>query len=124
MSLLQFVCYQLWERLGRGDQITFVETPAGVEGAVFGVFQQYYEEALQQALTDSKGRNVSEYGLRTWFGTKLITEARSRGIIFYGEEETAGLPTHSENSEKHQTLTDLVSMPQYVFCRLWKSSLY
>lgn len=88
MYVLQMVCYQVWEQLGPQDQITSTDISTTGHEA----FQQLYEEALQKALTEAEGRNVNESGLRSWFGTKLITEAHSKGRLLFGEEETAGLP--------------------------------
>ena len=53
----------------------------------------FYETAIAQVVNRPE-LGVSEQQLRTWFSTKLITEAGTRGTVFRDERSglTAGLP--------------------------------
>jgi hypothetical protein len=117
---LQVVCYQLWKSLNAKDQAnTQANGTAGIEeassekskageaklrqstpitladleefGNVDRALADFYTEAISVALSEEKGQ-VSEFFLRNWFSSELITEAGTRGLIFRGESETQGLP--------------------------------
>ena len=103
---LQVVCYQLWQNLqenisppgppkggaeippsgGLGGLITFtdLETLGNVDTAL----AQFYEDILGDTITATK---VAEIDLRNWFEQELITEAGTRGTVFYGAEQTGNL---------------------------------
>jgi WD40 repeat protein len=104
---LQVVCYQLWENLQRpsgdlpaspeasrkvADAITLADLQAA--GDVDSALAAFYETAIAQVVNRPE-LGVSEQQLRTWFSTKLITEAGTRGTVFRDERSglTAGLPT-------------------------------
>lgn len=86
---LQVVCYQLWENLKDqpGDAITKQDLQES--GDVDTALAEFYAQALRQTLAQS---GVSEIELRNWFDQQLITEAGTRGTVFQGVNETAGLP--------------------------------
>jgi len=91
---LQVVCYQLWQRLG--DRPTTEITMQHLQelGDVDTALAQFYEQAISTVL----GRGaVAELELRNWFDRQLITEAGTRGTVFYGAEETAGLDNEIVN---------------------------
>lgn len=86
---LQVVCYQLWENLKERPpgEITLVDLHD--LGNVDRALGQFYEQALAKTLQQSQ---VAEIDLRTWFDEYLITEAGTRGTVYQGLEDTAGLP--------------------------------
>jgi formylglycine-generating enzyme required for sulfatase activity/flagellar basal body-associated protein FliL len=115
---LQVVCYQLWENLkGRLADLpgTLREDLAGLNeitaadvdmlGNVDKALADFYEQALAKTLAQltspptplsseerGPGGEVSELHLRRWFDQELITEAGTRGTVYQGAQETAGLP--------------------------------
>jgi formylglycine-generating enzyme required for sulfatase activity len=104
---LQVVCYQLWENLreqqppaqpdrhpsppqgGTEGGLTITEQDIREAGDVDTALAQFYEQALAEA---GRQTGVSEAALRNWFEGPLITEAGTRGMVYRGETETAGLP--------------------------------
>jgi WD40 repeat protein len=86
---LQVVCYQLWKNLKdrSGDQIT--EQDLGQYGDVDSALADFYEEVLAKVLRQT---DLTEIELRGWFDKQLITEAGTRGLVYQGTEQTAGLP--------------------------------
>ncbi len=83
---LQVVCYQLWEKTAQAAEITLDQ----VEGAgdIDHALADFYEQAIAEALRTVK---VSELDLRQWFDHQLITPAGTRGTVFQGEKDTAGM---------------------------------
>jgi len=83
---------------GREITAADLETLGNIDTAL----AKFYEQALQKTLTSplplsssqerGPGGEVSENQLRTWFDQKLITEAGTRGTVYQGPHETAGLP--------------------------------
>jgi tetratricopeptide (TPR) repeat protein len=51
-----------------------------------------YEDGLSLALQAVTPEACSQRQLRTWFQQELITPIGTRGLVFRGEEETAGVP--------------------------------
>jgi hypothetical protein len=47
---------------------------------------------------------VAEAELREWFSQQLITEARTRGTVYVGTTQTAGLPNEAVKSLTEQYL--------------------
>ena len=85
---LQIVCQQLWDRLpAQSTSISQedVEQFADVDQAL----TKFYESALEKVV-DNTG--LGQHRLRAWFSEQLITPAQTRGLVYRGEEETAGLP--------------------------------
>ncbi len=83
---LQVVCQNLWDRTTGVTLITsdHLQSFGDVDEALMGL----YEDALGAA---AKETGVNEGDLREWFGKHLITPGRTRGDVFRGEEDTAGI---------------------------------
>ena len=85
---LQIVCRELWGRLPadvtviRGEYLTKI-------GRIDEVLARFYDKAIDETAAAAKVRRRT---LRTWFDRKLITPAKTRGIVFKGEQTTEGLP--------------------------------
>jgi hypothetical protein len=62
---------------------------------------QFYEQAIANVL---KQVNDSELKIRNWFDRQLITEAETRGTVYQGKEETAGLDNRVVNLLANQFL--------------------
>jgi hypothetical protein len=85
---LQVVCQSLWRSLPPGTtEITRDQLQQF--GDVNEALARFYEKSLQKAVEAS---GVSEAQLRNWFTTALITPASTRGTVFRGPEDTAGIP--------------------------------
>lgn len=84
---LQVVCYQLWETLKtRPDgKISQADLPLDYIGQALC---QFYETIIYKV---ARQTSVSQFTLREWFQTKLITEANTRGTVYRGEKDTGGL---------------------------------
>jgi formylglycine-generating enzyme required for sulfatase activity len=112
---LQIVCRDLWDKLPStrttiesGDLQEFGD----VDQALIG----FYESALQKALAMSSPpvppkegeisevppaggiAGIGERTLRRWFSDKLITPARTRGLVYRAKQETGGLPNQAVDS--------------------------
>jgi hypothetical protein len=98
---LQIVCHAFVERLP--DDVQEISDEhiahyADVHQALVG----FYEQAL---VTTVKGRaGVRERRVRLWFERQLITPARTRGLVFRGERETAGLPNQAVDELERQRI--------------------
>lgn len=88
---LQVVCYQLWQNLQRRalGEITLedLQTLGNVDGAL----ADYYESALVSVMAEG---DCAEGEIRNWFAFKLITPEGTRGTVYRGATETAGLPNY------------------------------
>ncbi|MEZ4660033.1 MAG: SH3 domain-containing protein [Caldilineaceae bacterium] len=92
---LQIVCRDLWDRLPPAR----VEIePADLEsfGDVDQALTNFYENTLAKVIAET---NVTEQALRLWFNERLITPARTKGLVYRDEAkgETAGLPNAAVN---------------------------
>ncbi|MEZ4646917.1 MAG: hypothetical protein R3E31_30025, partial [Chloroflexota bacterium] len=85
---LQVVCYQLWENLRSTHRHEITQQDLDELGDVDTALSQYYEQAIAKAIAAT---SVSEVELRNWFDRQLITEAETRGTVYQGETETAGM---------------------------------
>jgi hypothetical protein len=97
---LQIVCWQLWSKLPEeATSITVAEVDryANVDDAL----TRFYTGALAAAC---KAGAVSERTLRQWFGRQLITPARTRGLVYRGLGDTAGLPNAAVDSLQNSYL--------------------
>jgi len=97
---LQVVCYQLWENLAKDtgrvsadDSVTGYITQQDLRdaGDVDTALAAFYEAAIGHVL-NAPDIGLSERQLRNWFDAELITEAGTRGTVYRGESETAGMP--------------------------------
>lgn len=94
---LQVVCFRLWEDLKKDNRQEI--TKDDVENInVDDALAEFYEEALSKV---SEQTDMSEADLRSWFRDKLITEEGTRGTVYRGKKETAGL-----NNEAVRLLAD------------------
>lgn len=90
---LQVVCHGLWERLP-SDQMTrdgceITADALSGSGDVNQALERFYEGTLPGVMA---GTGLSERALRNWVSSALITPAQTRGLVYRGEAETAGLP--------------------------------
>ena len=85
---LQVVCYQLWQNLKDRPLAPITQEDVNELGDVDAALSQFYEQAIGNVLQET---GVSELVLRNWFDRQLITEAETRGTVYQGKEETAGL---------------------------------
>ena len=85
---LQIVCRRLWDDLD--DNGTVIESgDLSRFGDVDQALRGFYADGLQRALERTE---VPEHRLRAWFeDTTLITPARTRGLVYRGDETTEGL---------------------------------
>ncbi|MBZ5525403.1 MAG: WD40 repeat domain-containing protein [Acidobacteriia bacterium] len=85
---LQVVCRNLVTRLQPGAT-TITEGMVASFANVDQALSDFYERAVATAARESQ---LSEMKIRRWFENELITDVGTRGIVFQGEAETAGLP--------------------------------
>jgi type II secretory pathway pseudopilin PulG len=88
---LQIVCRQLWEKLPAGQTVieaADVHEFGDVDQALIG----FYEGTLAKVGDQTA---ISERVVRSWFDEKLITPARTRGLVYRGDSETEGLPNEA-----------------------------
>jgi WD40 repeat protein len=107
---LQVVCYQLWENLKSDPQpqITAKDLQRLAGGKDLALFvnnalAQFYEQAIANVLQMPE-LNLSEPELREWFNRQLITEAKTRGTVYQGEQYTGGLPNEAVHLLENQFL--------------------
>lgn len=98
---LQIVCRELWERLP--PDVTVIEREhLSKVGRIDEVLARFYDRAIDATAVAAKVRRRT---LRTWFDRKLITPAKTRGIVFKGEQTTEGLPNNAvELLEAHRLI--------------------
>lgn len=90
---LQVVCYRLWQRLKfpPEDDKQVEITINDLEGThVDKALAEFYEDCIQ-AVTVMAGAE-DELGLRQWIEDKLITTGGTRGMVFMGQRDAAGVP--------------------------------
>lgn len=91
---LQVVCYQLWTKITADQErssaaITMADLQQS--GDVNTALADFYNQALTNVLQQGT-LNVSERRLRSWVNAELITEAGTRGTVYQGLADTAGMP--------------------------------
>ncbi|MDQ3803351.1 MAG: tetratricopeptide repeat protein [Acidobacteriota bacterium] len=97
---LQVVCQALWRSLQPRTRV-ITKKHLKTYGDVDQALTQFYEEAVRGIV----GRtNFREGVLRRWFERALITPTGTRGIVFRGESETAGLPNEVLDELENQRL--------------------
>jgi hypothetical protein len=84
---LQIVCHQLWGSLPPDGETIRAEDVRAF-GNVDQALALFYEDVIKRV---SRRAGVSQRRLRAWFGEQLITPAQTRGLVFRGDRETAGL---------------------------------
>lgn len=88
---LQIVCRRLWEELPPGGSTIRAEDVrefGDVDQALIGA----YEEGLSLALQAVAPEECNQRQLRIWFEQELITPVGTRGLVFRGEHQAAGVP--------------------------------
>jgi WD40 repeat protein len=83
---LQVVCDRLWRDLKPEDtEITLAHLETiSVERALLSFYEQSIEDVARET-------GIDKSILRSWFEQKLVTPAGTRGMVFRGETETAGM---------------------------------
>ncbi len=84
---LQVVCQNLWEDLPP-HVLTITEEHLRTFGNIDQALSSFYGRALGRALPQA---GVNEETLRQWFETSLITPAGTRGTVYRGGQQTAGI---------------------------------
>ncbi len=85
---LQIVCYELWEQLRSTPGETITNEDVRQFANVDESLGDYYNRVVKAI---SNTTEVSEFELREWFDTQLITEMDTRGLVFRGDSSTQGL---------------------------------
>jgi hypothetical protein len=85
---LQVVCFQLWQGLAGSNKPEITQKDLEEVGDVDRALASFYEDAIANAIRQT---GVSEVALRDWFERELITEAETRGTVYQGQTETAGM---------------------------------
>ncbi len=84
---LQIVCRRLWSNLP-AERILIAAADVQEFGDVDAALIGFYEETLASVVTET---GIGERRLRRWFEEKLITPARTRGLVYRGRRETANM---------------------------------
>lgn len=98
---LQVVCYQLWENLKTRPTGPITLADLQELGNVDTALAEFYQQAIARVIAAT---GESETFLRDWFERKLITEAGTRGSVYRGLEQTAGLSTAAADLLANQFL--------------------
>ncbi len=85
---LQVVARSLWSALPPGTKV-ITEQELQAFGETNQALSAFYEQAIQQVMQQIA---VDEYTLRSWFESAILTPAGTRGTVFRGQDQTAGLP--------------------------------
>lgn len=85
---LQVVCQSLWEALPT-ETTVITENDLKTFGDVSQALQEFYENSIIKVVHTI---NMNEGVLRGWFKNKFITPSETRGTVYRGKEETAGIP--------------------------------
>ncbi len=84
---LAVVCDSLWESLDE-NVLEISEEHLKKFGDVDRALATFYEDSLAKTVALT---NVNEAGLRRWFGETLITPEGTRGTVYRGQDDTAGI---------------------------------
>lgn len=98
---LQVVCSQLWENLPEQEDYAIQWNEVEEFGDVDRALMDFYEKGLARCVRET---GVSERELRRWFGEQLITPMHTRGLVWRGEHNTAGLPNAAVDCLEAQLL--------------------
>lgn len=88
---LAVVCDSLWESLS-SDVVEIAEEHVEEFGDVTQALAKFYEYSLSKTVVSTA---VKEADLRRWFGETLITREGTRGTVYRGQEDTAGIPNNA-----------------------------
>ena len=84
---LQVVLYRIWENLPQGATAIHLEDVES-KGDVSQSLGEYYDSKVYESAHEV---HVSEYDIREWFGTRLITAAGMRNLVLMGAGSSDGL---------------------------------
>lgn len=85
---LQIVSQALWQSLAP-DEVEITREHLYRFGRVDSALSQFYEQAIKSSVMQG---GISESTLRRWFDEELITPMGTRGVIYRGTNESAGVP--------------------------------
>jgi hypothetical protein len=88
---LQVVCSSLWESLPDERQGMITTEDIEQYGNVDMALENFYNRAVQTAVSSGADTGVRERDVREWFEEKLITSAGTRGSVFEETDHTGGL---------------------------------
>lgn len=88
---LAVVCDSLWESLS-SDVVEIAEEHVEKFGDVTEALARFYEYSLSKTVASTA---VKEADLRRWFGETLITREGTRGTVYRGQDDTAGIPNNA-----------------------------
>ncbi len=94
---LQVVCYDLWRYWhthASPESTTITQAHLDAFGNVDQALANFYDTCIQ---TTTQQTGIRERDLRTWFDHQMITPAKTRGIVYKGTRETAGIPNEAVN---------------------------
>jgi hypothetical protein len=86
---LQVVCSRIWQSLPDGEQ-EITDTMIGTHGDIEEALTDYYDQCIREVSEEAK---IGEPSLRGWFERELITENKTRGIVFCGRDFVGSLRT-------------------------------
>jgi hypothetical protein len=91
---LQVVCSRIWDSLRRGER-RITRDHVVRSGDVDQALSDFYDREVRRVVQETGRRahpTTGELQLRTWFEEELITPQGTRGTVFQGPQETAGIP--------------------------------
>jgi hypothetical protein len=97
---LQVVCQTLWNNLQPGDEL-ITHDHLEAFGDVDKALSVFYESAVQKTVQKTR---IKAGVLRRWCEQKLITPAGTRGTVFRGDKDTAGLKNEAMDELERQSL--------------------
>lgn len=86
---LQVVCSRIWQSLPDGEQ-EITEAMIGAHGDIEEALTEYYDQCIREVSEEAR---IGEPSLRGWFERELITENKTRGIVFCGRDFVGSLRT-------------------------------
>ena len=97
---LQVVCRALWDNLSPTDELITAEHLEAY-GDVDKALMHFYENAIEKTATKT---GIKQGKLRTWIERTLITPNGTRGTVFRGDKETAGIPNAVADELENQRI--------------------
>ena len=86
---LQVVCYRLWANLCDRPAGEITQADVVAAGDVDQALTDFYNAAIARTIKET---GVDERNLRNWLNNNLTTSAHTRGLVYRGAAETAGMP--------------------------------
>jgi len=85
---LQVVCYQLWQKVYHSKKEEITAEDLKQKGDIDTALRDFYTQTIKEAL---QAFPMPESECRQWFDRQLITEAGTRGTVFKGDHQSAGI---------------------------------